>query len=128
MKVYVKVYVASALTNRREALRLVSWLVGVGREIVSTWHDTDATPETEAGLSPEAQAAVAWRVLREVQACDELWWLYGAAGRRCGAALECGYAMALGRRVTLVPVRPHLPVPTILVHGERTRVLERCPS
>lgn len=93
----MKIYIASALPNMREARDLANVLRSAGRDVVSTWHDSDdSTPTREDALTRKEQAEIARTCLSEVCRCTHFVWLHGQApGQvRFGAAIEYGAALA----------------------------------
>jgi hypothetical protein len=107
----ISVYIASSLKHRLVAEHVAAWLETVGDkwptqyEIVSTWHkNARSTVAVEKTLTLMEQTEIACDCAGEVRKADALIWIYGNNDGRCGAAIECGIAIALGRDRRLAPL------------------------
>lgn len=108
-----KAYVAAPYELRIEAIRLMNYLEDKGIEVTSTWlRQLDVEDDEHARID-----------LNDVARADELIIINPEEFKRSGTGgrhVEVGYALALGKKVTIVGIKSN-----IFHHLSDVRVVER---
>ena len=126
MRVATKLYIASCLKHRNTVEIVSECLLNNvdGIEIVSTWHkNAMSTVAVEKTLTLMEQTEIACDCAGEVRKADALIWIYGDNDGRCGAAIECGIAIELGRHRHLAPM-----MTPFLLEGPTSMEIYACPA
>ena len=104
----MKIYLAARFSKRHEAHELGKYLGAMGHEIVSRWTLPNAEHVVPVGLSQQAadseRRLFAIEDLEDVGNCD---WLISLMEEprnngRGGRHVEFGYALALGKKLTII--------------------------
>lgn len=118
-EIKLKIYIAARFSRRHEANELAQKLKAHGHKITSRWVLPDSDHVTPVGMS--AQAADAERERFAIEDCDDVkacnWCISlmeePRSNGRGGRHVEFGYALALGKRMTIIGPREtvfhHLP-------------------
>lgn len=118
-----RIYIAAPLTLLADARAAAELVNGWGHEVVSTWHQGEATIGLERTMSDEDVGAIGTQCLAEVGRAEVLLLLYGSRVMRCGNVLEAGFALGRGTPVIAVPVVADASIPTRMLHGRGVRHL-----
>jgi len=107
----MKVYIAARFSRRSEANKLANMLMAKGYEITSRWVLPECDHVMPTGLSSQAEDSERRRYAREgledIGACD---WMISLTDEprnngRGGKHVEFGYALGLGKSLTIIGPR-----------------------
>ena len=104
----MKIYLAARFSKRHKAHELGKYLCAMGHEIVSRWTLPDAEHVIPVGMSQQAadseRRRFAMEDIEDIDSCD---WMISLMEEprnngRGGRHVEFGYALALGKKLTII--------------------------